>query len=108
MMNLIYSAIVMAILCYTCRRYKYIFNVLIYTAFMGLLPCLISFSSVSFLFLSVIVAFVFGLAVVAAYSALANSSDTPWIVIIGIFVNYIITYAMSFIITFLLLAFIMY
>ena len=99
MRSLIYSAIVMAILCYTCRRYKYFINVLIYTAFQGLLPCLIYFYSISisFFFFKIIIAFVFGLAIVFIYSSIVNNSDTPWVVIIGIFINYIVSLAMSFI-----------
>lgn len=58
---LIYSVIFIAILYFTCSRYEYFLNVIIYTIGMGLLPTLFSFSGFGNLIIVLLFRFVIGL-----------------------------------------------
>ena len=58
---LIYLVIFIAILYFTCSRYEYLPNVIIYTIGMGLLPTLFSFNGFGNLIIVLLLRFVIGL-----------------------------------------------
>ena len=58
---LIYTVVFFAFLYYTCSRYEYWTNVLIYTIGMGLIPEIFSFSGIGAFLISILLRFVIGL-----------------------------------------------
>lgn len=101
--GLIYLILFMCFLYFTCSRYEYWPNVIIYTIGRGLIPTLFSYSGFGNLMAVVLLRFVIGLIVIKLLTMLNDYfQDGKWFLIGGIFLEaFVSRFVVAFIIAFM-------
>lgn len=101
--GLIYVVLFICVLYFTCSRYEYWPNVIVYTIGMGLIPTLFSYSGFGNLLLVILLRFVTGLIIIKLLTKINDYfQDGKWFFVAGILLEFFVSrFVVAFIVAFI-------